>query len=333
MTGISRRHFIKQGAVLTGALAAPALFMPVSRATPEPYRIPTTATPPFVPVKVLNTSAMPWSPPINELGWKAKTLYNNEQTGDHLIIIWVPIGAPGGRNHYHDFHEWAYWLTGDFVNNEYTSPLQRIGDFQQFREGVFLDRPAYSLHGGEPGRLESQVGGTCLIMEEGGKTIYVIPDDPNYSDEWKQVEQWTTPRIIDTLSELPWEPYPEAKNISIKRLADDQVRGFRAVMWLLPAGWKVAHNEPFGKPHYYRQAHQFNYILNGDMQLQCWAAPEQKAEQVKLTKDHYFEKPPMSITGLADGTVSETGCVWLQVTYAKGTSIPNVPIEDAVYIM
>ena len=331
--GISRRHFLKHSAAVTGALAVPSLFMPVAKAREESYRLMTRATSPFTPIKVLDTKAMPWSPPINELGWKAKTLYNNEDTGDHLIIIWVPIGAPGGRNHYHDFHEWAYWLSGDFVNNEYSSPLQRIGDFQQFREGVFLDRPAYSLHGGEPGRLDSQVGGTCLIMEEGGKTIYVIPDDPNYSDEWKQVKQWTVPRIIDTISELPWEPYDAANGIGIKRLADDQVRGFRALMWLLPAGWKTSGAGQFGRAHYYKQAHQFNYILNGDMQLQCWASPEQKAEQVKLTKDFYFEKPPMSITGLTDGTVTETGCVWLQVTYAKGTAIPNVPIEEAVYIM
>ena len=329
---LDRRHFLKQGAALAGALTAPSLFINTASAQDEPYRTTTAATPPFAPVKVLDTSAMPWSPPINELGWKAKTLYSNKDTGDHLVIIWVPIGAPGGRNHYHTFHEWAYWLTGDFVNNEYTSPLQRIGDFQQFREGVFLDRPAYSLHGGEPGRLDSQVGGTCLIMEEGGKTIYVIPDDPNYSDEWKQVKQWTVPRIIDTISELPWEPYDGANDIGIKRLVNDQVRGFRAVMWLLPAGWKTSGAGQFGRAHYYKQAHQFNYILNGDLQLQCWASPEQKAEQVRLTKDFYFEKAPMAISGLADGTVSETGCVWLQVTYARGTSIPNVPIEDAVYI-
>jgi len=332
MTGLNRRHFLKNSAALAGVLAAPSLFVPAARAKGESYLTTTAATPPFTPIKVLDTSAMLWSPPFNELGWKAKTLYHNEETGDHLVIIWVPIGAPGGRNHYHDFHEWAYWLTGDFVNNEYTSPLQRIGDFQQFREGVFLDRPAYSLHGGEPGRLDSQVGGTCLIMEEGGKTIYVIPDDPNYSDEWKQVKQWTVPRIIDTISELPWEPYDGANDIGIKRLADDQVRGFRAVMWLLPPGWKATGDGQFGRAHYYKQAHQFNYILNGDLQLQCWASPEQKAEQIRLTKDFYFEKAPMAISGLADGAVSETGCVWLQVTYARGTSIPNIPIEDAVYI-
>lgn len=332
MKMLNRRHFLKQGAVMAGVLSAPSLLAPVVMASDKPYQTMTNATPPFTPVKVLDTPAMPWSPPFNELGWKAKTLFSNEDTGDHLVIIWVPIGAPGGRNHYHTFHEWAYWLTGDFVNNEYTSPLQRIGDFQQFREGVFLDRPAYSLHGGEPGRLDSQVGGTCLIMEEGGETLYVIPDDPRYSDEWKQVKQWTVPRIIDTISEMPWEPYDGAKDIGIKRLADDQVRGFRAVMWLLPAGWKSTGTGQFGRAHYYKQAHQFNYILNGDLQLQCWASPQEKAEQVTLTKDFYFEKAPMAISGLADGVVSETGCVWLQVTYAKGTSIPNVPIEDAVYI-
>ena len=332
MKSISRRRFIRNGAAITGLLAAPSLVLPVARAKDMSFQSMTAATSPFTSIKVLDTASMAWSPPFNELGWKAKTLYSNQETGDHLVIIWVPIGAPGGRNHYHTFHEWAYWLTGDFVNNEYTSPLQRIGEFQQFREGVFLDRPAYSLHGGEPGRLDSQVGGTCLIMEEGGKTIYVMPDDPNYGDEWKQVRQWTTPRIIDTISELPWEPYTGAKGISIKRLADDRVRGFRALMWLLPAGWKTTSGGQFGRPHYYKQAHQFNYILNGDLQLQCWASAEQVAAQIKLTKDFYFEKAPMAISGLADGVVSETGCVWLQVTYAKGTSIPDIPIEDAVYI-
>ena len=332
MIMLNRRHFLKQGAVMAGVMSAPSLLTRVASASEKPYQTMTNAASPFAPIKVLDTSAMPWSPPFNELGWKAKTLYSNEDTGDHLVIIWVPIGAPGGRNHYHTFHEWAYWLTGDFVNNEYTSPLQRVGDFQQFREGIFLDRPAYSLHGGEPGRLDSQVGGTCLIMEEGGKTIYVIPDDPNYSDEWKQVKQWTVPRIIDTISEMPWEPYDGAQDIGIKRLVDDQVRGFRALMWLLPAGWKATGTGQFGRAHYYKQAHQFNYILNGDLQLQCWASPKEKAEQVTLAKDFYFEKAPMAISGLADGTVSETGCVWLQVTYARGTSIPNVPIEEAVYI-
>ena len=46
----------------------------------------------------------------------------------------------------------------------------------------------------------------------------------------------------------------------------------------------------------------------------------------------YCERPPMSIFGLADGVVSREGCVWLEVTYARGTSIPNIPIEEKTYV-
>ncbi|MGH8248903.1 MAG: hypothetical protein ACREUU_21045 [Gammaproteobacteria bacterium] len=287
----------------------------------------TAAAKPHDSVRIIDTETMPWPEPDKEYGWKVKTLFRNEQTGDHLIIIQVAIGAPGGRIHYHNFHEWAYWLSGDFTNNEYTHPQQQLGDFQQFREGIFLDRPAFSLHGGEPDRLDSQVGGTCLIMEEGGKTLYVRPDHPKYSDDWKTVKQWAVPRLIDTLAEMPWEPYPEADGVLIKRLVDDQVRGFRARMWRLPAGWQSAQAPAFAGPYYYEQAHQFNFVLNGDVRIQAYSAPGRKAEAVRLGKSFYFERPPMSIFGLAEGQVSEEGCVWLEVTYGKGTAIHNVPIK------
>ena len=38
------------------------------------------------------------------------------------------------------------------------------------------------------------------------------------------------------------------------------------------------------------------------------------------------------VFGMADGVVSDEGCVWLEVTYAKGTSILDVPIEDPTYV-
>ena len=34
--------------------------------------------------------------------------------------------------------------------------------------------------------------------------------------------------IIDTLSDIPWEAYKPANGVLVKRLVDDQVRGFRA---------------------------------------------------------------------------------------------------------
>jgi hypothetical protein len=40
----------------------------------------------------------------------------------------------------------------------------------------------------------------------------------------------------------------------------------------------------------------------------------------------------MSIWGLASGKVTRGGVVWLEVTYGKGTSISNVPIEEPTYV-
>ena len=56
-------------------------------------------------VKIIDTDNMPWPLPFNDRGWKSKVLFDNPETGDRLMIIWVPIGAPGGINHYHDFHD------------------------------------------------------------------------------------------------------------------------------------------------------------------------------------------------------------------------------------
>ena len=170
-------------------------------------------------------------------------------------------------------------------------------------------------------------------MEEGGTTYYVIPDDPEYSgDQWKSVKQWTVPRIIDTLRDLPWEAYNKDPSVSVKRLVSDQVRGFRANLWLVPRGWKNEGNTDFGRPYYFRDAHQFNFVMNGDLKIQAYRSPKQRAESKVLGPYYYFERPPMSILGLADGVVSNEGCVWLEVTYAKGTSIPNVPIEDITFV-
>ena len=334
----SRRVFFQQGLGLAGAMSITPLLMQSLQASEHHsdqnngYQTLTSSSAPHTSVKIIDTDNMPWPPPYNDRGWKSKILFSDPESGSRLLIIWVPIGAPGGVNHYHNFHEWAYWLSGDFVNNEYTSPLQRTGVFQQFREGIFLDRPAFSLHGGEEGRLDSQVGGTCLIMEEGGETFSVIPEDDRYSDDWKNIKQWTVPRIIDTLSDIPWEAYKPANGVLVKRLVDDQVRGFRASIWQIPAGWKRSSETIFGRAYYHRQAHQFNFVLNGDIRIQAYQTPEKKAEEITVKKFFYVEHPPMSILGIANGNVTTEGCVWLQVTYGKGTAINNVPIEAPNYI-
>jgi len=318
MASSNRRGFLKSGAALAGAAAGGAM------ARGGTWERRSAADPDWTPVKIIDCPAMPWGAP-NERGWRFKFLYDNRHTGDHLVLIDVPIGAPGGKNHYHDFHEWAYWLSGDFTNNEFTSPLQRKGVMQQFREGVFLDRPAYSLHGGEDDRLPSQVGGTCLIMEEGGSTYSVIPGEEGYTEAWRNIDQWTVPRIIDTIADIPWEPVENTEGLLVKRLVDDQKRGFRANLWRLKPGFAY-NGQNFGRPYWYEEAWQFVYVLNGDLRVEPRRAPGKPAPAATLGKDFYMELAPRSIVGLPRGVVTAGGAVWLQVTYARGTSIPHVPI-------
>ena len=68
------------------------------------------------------------------------------------------------------------------------------------------------------------------------------------------------------------------------------------------------------------------------MRIQTFQTPEKKGEEIVVKKSFYVERPPMSILGIANGKVSNEGCVWLQVTYGKGTAINNVPIEAPNYI-
>ena len=55
---------------------------------------------------------------------------------------------------------------------------------------------------------------------------------------------------------------------------------------------------------------------------------------MELKKYSFVERPPMSIMGLAPSAASQTGAVWLQVTYAKGAhwSESPTPIESPNYL-
>jgi len=124
----------------------------------------------------------------------------------------------------------------------------------------------------------------------------------------------------------------EFAGVMVKYLVEDQKRGFRATLWRLPSGWQSSAAPQFSRASYYRQAHQFNFVLNGDLRIQPHATPARRAETTTVGKGFSVERPPMSIVGLADGAVTEEGCVWLMVTYAKGTSISNTPIEAPTYV-
>jgi hypothetical protein len=201
----------------------------------------------------------------------------------------------------------------------------------QFREGSYLDRPPFSLHGAEPGRLATQVGATLIIMEEGppSGSHSTVEDNPRYTEDYKSVGTWTSPRIIDTIGDMVWEDDDEVDGLKIKPLTDDPDRGFRVILKWLPAGWSSDRAPDFARPYYYKNAaREFRFILDGGMTLQAYKTSKKKAETFTVAKNFYIERGPNCICGLPEGVVTETGCVWIETTYANGVSIDAMPIEE-----
>jgi len=313
-----------------------------SGASTESYEFFSQAGGQHAAVRIVDSSRMPIiTPPGSVTGWGLQTLFEGP-AGCKLEIIHVPPGAEGAKVHYHEFHEWAYNLAGDFSNNESTCPDQVSGPLQRFREGNFLSRPPYSLHGGERGRqkfMASQVGAVILMMKEGGRTYTVDPDDRGdgptsldmvFNPEYAQIQYWSTPRIIDTLEKMPWQPVDDSPGLNVKYLLEDPSHGFRASMWFLEA----AANTPAAmRPHYFQQAHQFNFVIAGDLAIQTYSEPGAKAERFAVNKYALVERRPTSIFGLAEREATRGGAVWLEVTYAKGTRWTDVPtpIEKRTY--
>ena len=98
MNSSSRRTFIGRTLGLTGASALAPTFMSsamTASAADVNYESVGSATDPYRPVRIINTDTMPWPAPMNDFGWRIKVLFDNEDTGDRLLIIHVPIGRRG----------------------------------------------------------------------------------------------------------------------------------------------------------------------------------------------------------------------------------------------
>jgi len=327
---ISRRTMVTTSG--TTLVAAAPFLGRSAHAQEEDYEILTSVDGNWKPLRVINTDKMPWE--ATSL-WFKKVLFLDNKTGSHFLLLYVPTGWEGGANHYHFWHEWAYILSGDLTNSDYASPDQKKGSLLQFREGYYLDRPPYSLHGAEPGRLPTQIGSTLIIMEEGpgSDSRTVVRNSPFFLEKSLDVDQWTTPRIVDTIRDMEWEDHATVEGLKIKPLTNDPGRGFRVTMKWLPRGWTSDRAPEFARAFYYgNSARQFCYILDGSMSLQAYASPDKKAEQVEVSKNFYVERGPKCVVGLPDGVVTETGCVWIETTYANGATVSDRPIEDPVFV-
>ncbi len=309
-------------------------------------------------VRVLDTERMPvmGRSGASALGWGTKTLFQGPQGGT-LRMLYVPPGAEGALVHYHTFHEWAYNIQGDFTNNESTTP-ENYSILQRFREGNFLSRPPYSLHGGEKGRMKwmaSQIGAVILIMEEsdvsgGSYTVQqwaqvqaqaraqgiTLPNATGggmqFNPDFRKVKHWSNPRILDTLEKMPWQPVEGSPGLNVKYLIDDPEHGYRATMWFLEAG--AATPERFSKPYFYKQALQMSFVIAGDLKINMASDPKQPPSTVQLGRHFYVERQPTAVFSLPAEKATQGGAVWLEVTYAKGnkwTAEPT-PIEEPTYL-
>ena len=144
MASVSRRTVIADAAAALAIGAAGSLWAPLlapaataAATLKRPFEQFGPAHTPYTAIRVLDTANMPIESPATATGWGTKTLYSGPD-GEQLRILYVPPGAEGAKVHYHEFHEWAYNIAGDFTNNESTMPDQVFGPLQRFREEGIL---------------------------------------------------------------------------------------------------------------------------------------------------------------------------------------------------
>jgi len=117
-------------------------------------------------VTILNTRLMQWDPHSSIGNSYLKVLSRNEQDEPILVLWYLPPGLAGSElphRGYHDYRECAYILEGELRHWEYDDASSDQGALITFREGLFLDRMANSLHGVED-EISSKTGCTILFM-------------------------------------------------------------------------------------------------------------------------------------------------------------------------
>lgn len=242
--------------------------------------------------------------------------------------------------HYHLWHEWGYVLQGDLVIHEPVSPYQKNPVLYHFIEGTWLDRPAYTLHGGnwEIGGMRAQNDCVLLLFEEGDGSVVTLgpngdhfkPDFPGskpnpYQPDWRAVKRFHHPWTVDSALDLEWETDTQVPGRFIKWLSDDQSQGFRAQLVKIPPGWAAPDS---AEKHYFESAHRMRYVIYGDMIIWKFKNAGDEGTGVQVTANHFIHQPPRSLWGYGPGPVSTSGAVWLEITYAKGLSVGAGPIQE-----
>lgn len=299
------------------------------------------------------------------LGPTSKTIFQSPEVpldselpvGQLIHLQYLPtfsskMPPPGMPPHYHTFWEWGYTLKGDAIMPEPVSPLNRNGMLYRKKEGGWLTRPPYSLHGGSgttsAGR--NQLPYDLVIFEEGdghvinaggfgGATVNYRgrdgkgppsgnPDDADY----RKVKGFARPWLLDATRDVDWEEDVLVKGRFVKWLDDDTIRGFRAQLVKIPPGWTPP---PEYKKTYNESANVMRYMIWGSMKVWAYANPADAGKAYKVGEDYFIYQPPRAIWGFGDGPVTDEGAIWLETTYAKGLKHDDTsgPIETPKPVM
>lgn len=349
MTRLSRRVLLAHLVLLPGIVGmrmACAQTQPADVFTTEPIIASAEPGSGWSRLAIINLEEFP-SDETPRFNARTKTIFRGPEVGQLVYTIFPPtwnVDMPRGGglgSHYHTYWEWGYTLKGDSALAEPVSPYQKNGMFYRKREGGWLTRPPYSLHGGNwaTGGKRAQLPYHLLLFEEGdGSLVTVGPNGdhffPEYPDrrpdpylpDWRSVEHFTRPWLVDSLRDLEWEADPETAGRLLKWLDDDPVDGFRAQLVKIPPNWTPPKDI---KGSYFEKANRLRYVIYGDMNVWLFDSPgDGNPRKVRVGEDHFIYQPARSVWGYGTGSVSDLGAVWLEVTYATSVSHGGGPIEE-----
>ena len=280
-------------------------------------------------IEVINIDQVPWDDRFRmgkSGSTNGKLLFFNPEGGTLLYVQFNPgWDADGTEAHYHTFHEWGYVLDGSFPLYEFVSPKQKKGTLVQMKEGTFMDRPAYSIHGNRSSAMKRQLitpGSTQLIFYESGKTISLNKKNKSYSDEWKNVEEFFSANFQHTpdTNIMEWEADEDLPGTMVKWLSDHTNMGFTARLRYAPAGWQY---ESPTNMSYNKDGYRFIYVLSGDMRIE--KSPSNN-EELLAKKDYLIVQKPNSLWSWGSSEFTDQGVMWLDIEYGKGTIIGQSPI-------
>ncbi len=288
------------------------------------------------------------------LGPTSKTIFQSPEAGpdselpvgqlihlEYLPTFNSELPPPGLPSHFHHFHEWGYTIKGDSIMPEPVSPYQKNGMYYRKKEGGWLSRPPYSLHGGTwtTGAMRNQLPYNLIIFEEGDGHVVNVGENGeigNYRSrdgkppanpadgDWRNVKKFTRPWLVDSVRDLDWEEDPEVPGRFVKWLDDDMELGFRSQLVKIVPGWRPPTNDKT----YFETANRLRYMIWGDLTVWRFDSPEDSGQAFKVVPDYFIYQPPRSIWGFGSEPVTEKGAIWLEVTYAHGLKHGTGPIEN-----